>query len=57
MPTSYTCKPWDLDPRLWAACLREAGRVMAAQGWWEKAGKFNEVRRRRALSLWRAKHQ
>ena len=53
MPTRYGCKFWESNPRRWARCLRAAGAAMVAQGWLEKAGKFNQVRRRRAERLWR----
>jgi hypothetical protein len=33
MPTSsYDTKPWDIDPRRWARCMREAAASMVAQG-------------------------
>jgi len=33
MPTSsYGATPWDIDPRRWARCMREAAESMVAQG-------------------------
>ncbi len=56
MPTNAGCYYgfWEVDPRRWERCRREAAAQMVAQGWNPKAGKFDEVMRRRALRLWRA---
>lgn len=55
MPTNggYYYGFWEADPRRWERCRREAAAQMVAQGWNPKAGKFDEVMRRRAMKLWR----
>lgn len=56
MPTSggYYYGFWEADPPRWLRCRKEAAAAMVAQGWNPKAGKFEEVMRRRAMRLWRA---
>lgn len=52
MPTTCTNHPCDIDPRRWSACMRQAEAAMLADGWSRHAGKFHEVRMRRARKLW-----
>lgn len=37
-----------IDWKRWARCCKQASVEMVAEGWWEKAGKFDGVMRRRA---------
>lgn len=55
MPTNsgYYYGFWEADPRRWDRCMAAAEKAMLAQGWNRRAGKFDEVRRRKALQLWR----
>lgn len=46
---------WEVDPRRWERCKREAGSVMITEGWNPKARKFDEVRKKRAMRLWNNK--
>lgn len=54
MPTSggYYYGFWEADPRRWERCRRETAAQMVAEGWNPRAGKFDEVLRRRARKLW-----
>lgn len=46
---------WEVDPRRWERCKREAGSAMITEGWNPKARKFDEVRNKRAMRLWNNK--
>ena len=54
MPTcgGYWYGFWEADPRRWERCRKEAAAQMVADGWHPRAGKFDEVLRRRARKLW-----
>ncbi len=54
MPThgGYYYGFWEADPRRWERCRKEAAAQMVAEGWHQRAGKFDEVLRRRARKLW-----
>ena len=56
MPTSGGYQYfWEVDPRRWERCRAEAGQQMIAEGWNPHAGKFDQVRRKRAMKLWNKK--
>lgn len=54
MPTcgGYS-NPGDENPRRWSALRKKVEAEMVAAGWNPKAGKFNEVARRKQLQAWR----
>lgn len=54
MPMNYYIRFSEGDIRRWEVCLRKAESQMLTEGWHPKARKFHEVRRRRALKLWKA---
>jgi hypothetical protein len=45
---------WEEDVRLWERCRQQAAAQMVAEGWNPRAGKFDEVMRRRARRIWRS---
>ncbi len=54
MPTSgYGLKPYDIDPRRWEQCMRQAAESMVAQGRHPRA-LCPKVQAKRAYRLWRA---
>ncbi len=55
MPSCGGGSFWEVDPRRWERCKKEAGNNMIAEGWNRHARKFDEVRRKRAMRLWNNK--
>ena len=55
MPSSggYWYGFWEENPRLWEKCRKDAAAQMIASGWKSYAGKFDQVMRKKAFSLWR----
>jgi len=54
MPTSGIAHPNDIDPRRWAACMRDAAASMVAQGRHPRA-LCPAVQRKRAMRLFYAR--
>lgn len=58
MPTGgyFPQHPQDQNPRLWASIRKQVEADMVKAGWNPKAGKFDEVARRKTHQAWRRKH-
>lgn len=48
---------WQRNPGLWERCRQQAAEEMISAGWDKHAGKFDAVKRKKAMKLWNAANE